>query len=302
MKGGKPKPKRLVMEGGKSRTETEVFRAFRLGNFGAQRLNNGELWAVFQHIADKMVAGDQSAVVIGQFRHQADLLEAMLPPRAKRPDPPEYSWRRNFIGPSATAKPKDIAAEVFNVIRLTDIEAQGLSDGKVQGVFQRMIVEMAARGKAAVVIEYLRRRAGFLETIPERMAAPRTKKRSYLRCLVGAPQNNMWDRDEPKPEGRAKDMAADKSLKLIIAEPRRFGVMQHDVADEAPFGGEDDTTPGEWPDRKYEDEKTADAVAEATEWQARRDEEDKKEIEDLESGSWPLVLDGQTNADGGEDG
>ena len=111
---------KVVMEGGKFKTETEVFRAFRLANFGAQRLSDDEAWAVLQHIVDKMVAGDPSAVVIGQFRHQADLLETMLN-RERNPQPPKpkkHPWRKYHGGKQRNNAPMHMATEAFSAVRL----------------------------------------------------------------------------------------------------------------------------------------------------------------------------------------
>ena len=64
--------------------ETEPLRAFRLTNTEAQRLSDGELLGVFLRCIVEMAARDQSGAAIEHLRHQADLLEAMLPPRADR--------------------------------------------------------------------------------------------------------------------------------------------------------------------------------------------------------------------------
>ncbi len=75
--------------------ETEPFRAFRLTQFDAARATDGELLGAFLRCIVEMATRDQSGAAIEHLRHQADLLEAMLPPRAERPPAPKrHPWRR----------------------------------------------------------------------------------------------------------------------------------------------------------------------------------------------------------------
>ncbi len=76
------------------RSEDEVFRAFRLTQFEAQRLGDGQLLGGLLRFVVEMLSRDQSGAVVALLRHQADLAEAMLPPRAERPAPKPYSWRQ----------------------------------------------------------------------------------------------------------------------------------------------------------------------------------------------------------------
>ncbi len=69
--------------------ETEPFRIFRLTNFQARSATDGELLGVFLRRIVEMATWDQSGAAIDHLRHQADLLEAMLPPRAERPPAPK---------------------------------------------------------------------------------------------------------------------------------------------------------------------------------------------------------------------
>ena len=75
--------------------ETEPFRVFRLTNFEAQSATDGELLGALWRVLTEMACRDKSGVVVEHLRHQADLAEAMLPPRAERPPAPKrHSWRR----------------------------------------------------------------------------------------------------------------------------------------------------------------------------------------------------------------
>ena len=75
--------------------ETEPFRAFRLTQFDAATATDGELLGAFLRCIVEMATRDQSGAAIEHLRHQADLLEAMLPPRAERPPAPKrHPWRR----------------------------------------------------------------------------------------------------------------------------------------------------------------------------------------------------------------
>ena len=75
--------------------ETEPFRAFRLTNFEAQRLSDGQLLGAFLRCTVEMLSRDLSGAVVEHLRHQADLAEIMLPPRAERPPAPKrHPWRR----------------------------------------------------------------------------------------------------------------------------------------------------------------------------------------------------------------
>lgn len=75
--------------------ETEPFRVFRLTNFEAQSATDGELLGALHRSTVEMLCRDQSGAVVALLRHQADLAEAMLPPRAERPPAPDWhSWRR----------------------------------------------------------------------------------------------------------------------------------------------------------------------------------------------------------------
>ena len=77
------------------RSEDEVFRAFRLTQFEAQRLGDGQLLGAFLRVITEMLSRDQSGAVVALLRHQADLAEAMLPPRAERPPVQKrHPWRR----------------------------------------------------------------------------------------------------------------------------------------------------------------------------------------------------------------
>jgi hypothetical protein len=176
--------------------------------------------------------------------------------------------------------------EVFRAFRLTKSGIEKLTDGELMGTYNRVVVELSARDKSTVIIEHLRRQADLLETSPERQAAPRKKKHPWRMYQCGKPRDNTWDQGEPKTKGRAKVMAADKTIRQGVA------------VEDTPFGGEDDTTPGKCRDRKYEDEKIADAIAEATEWEAEKDAEHEREDARIENQLWSLVLDDQKNADG----
>ncbi len=76
------------------RSEDEPLRVFRLTNFQAQSATDGELLGAFLRVIVEMLSRDQSGAVVEHLRHQADLAETMLPPRAARPAPKPYSWRR----------------------------------------------------------------------------------------------------------------------------------------------------------------------------------------------------------------
>lgn len=179
--------------------------------------------------------------------------------------------------------------EVYRAFRLTRAGFEQMTDGEIQGAFQRLIVELVARDKSAVIVEHLRRQADLLATSKERMAAPRKKKHPWRIYECGKPRDNTWDQPEPKPNGRAKVTAADRSVQ------RAFAV------EDAPFGGENDTTPGTSRDRKFEDAQIADAIEDATDWQAEKVAERTKEAEHIEMGLWRLVADNQAKADGHAD-
>ncbi len=75
--------------------ETEPFRAFRLTQFDAATATDGELLGGFLRCIVEMLSRDQSGAAIKHLRQQADLAEAMLPPRAERPPAPKrHPWRR----------------------------------------------------------------------------------------------------------------------------------------------------------------------------------------------------------------
>jgi len=77
------------------RSEDEVFRAFRLTQCEADQLTDGQLLGGWLRFTTEMLSRDQSGAVVEHLRHQADLAEAMLPPRAERPPPPPWNpWRR----------------------------------------------------------------------------------------------------------------------------------------------------------------------------------------------------------------
>ncbi len=77
------------------RSEDEVFRAFRLTQCEADQLTDGQLLGALLRIVTEMLSRDQSGAVVEHMRHQADLAEAMLPPRAERPPAPRrHPWRR----------------------------------------------------------------------------------------------------------------------------------------------------------------------------------------------------------------
>jgi hypothetical protein len=77
------------------RSEDEVFRAFRLTQCEADQLTDGQLLGGLLRFVTEMLSRDQSGAVVAHMRHQADLAEAMLPPRAERPPPPQWHpWRR----------------------------------------------------------------------------------------------------------------------------------------------------------------------------------------------------------------
>ncbi len=179
--------------------------------------------------------------------------------------------------------------EVYRTFRLTRAGFEQMTDGELQGAFQRVIVEMVARDQSAVIVEHLARQADLLATSKVRMAVPRKKKHPWRVYECGKPRNNTWDQAEPKPNGRAKVMAADRSVQRAFA-----------VGD-APAGGEDDTTPGTSRDRKFEDAQIADAIEDATDWQADKDAERTKEAKNIEMGLWRLVADDQAKADGRAD-
>ena len=78
-----------------STKEDEVFRAFRLTQLEAQRLGDGQLLGGFLRFVVEMLSRDQSGAVVEHMRHQADLAEAALPPRAERPPVQKrHPWRR----------------------------------------------------------------------------------------------------------------------------------------------------------------------------------------------------------------
>ncbi len=184
-------------------------------------------------------------------------------------------------------KPKT-ETEVFRAFRLTQSGVAQMTRGERMGLFNRVIVEMVLDDQSTVIIEHLRRQADLLETSEERKAAPRKKKHPWRRYECGKPRDNTWDDGEPKSNGRAKVMAADKS------------VQQGFAVEDAPFGGEDDTTPGQHRDGKYEDTKIADEIAAATDWEAEKDAEHKKEAALIENELWSLVPDSQASADKGK--
>ncbi len=75
--------------------ETEPFRAFRLTQFDAATATDGELLGAFLRCIVEMSSRDQSGAVVEHLRHQANLAEAILPPRAERPPAPKrHPWRR----------------------------------------------------------------------------------------------------------------------------------------------------------------------------------------------------------------
>jgi len=77
------------------RSEDEVFRAFRLTQGEAAALTDGQLLGGLLRFVTEMLSRDQSGTVVEHLRHQADLAEAMLAPRAERPPPPPWNpWRR----------------------------------------------------------------------------------------------------------------------------------------------------------------------------------------------------------------
>ncbi len=77
------------------RTEPEWFRAFRLTQFEAQRLSVGQLLGVISRCIVELLCRDRSGAVVALLRRQADMAEAMLPPRAERPPAPNWNpWRR----------------------------------------------------------------------------------------------------------------------------------------------------------------------------------------------------------------
>jgi len=76
------------------RSEDEVFRAFRLTQCEADQLTDGQLLGGFLRFVVEMLSRDQSGAVVEHMRHQADLAEAMLPPRVERPGWQCHPWRR----------------------------------------------------------------------------------------------------------------------------------------------------------------------------------------------------------------
>ena len=60
------------------RSEDEVFRAFRLTQFEAQDLSDGQLLGAFLRVIAEMLSRDQSGAVVEHLRKQADLAEALL--------------------------------------------------------------------------------------------------------------------------------------------------------------------------------------------------------------------------------
>ena len=60
------------------RSEDEVFRAFRLTQFEAQDLSDGQLLGAFLRVIVEMLSRDQSGAVVAHMRHQADMAEVML--------------------------------------------------------------------------------------------------------------------------------------------------------------------------------------------------------------------------------
>ncbi len=77
------------------RSEPEWFRAFRLNQNEAQNLSVGQLLGVISRCVVELLCRDLSGAVVALLRHQADLAETMLPPRAGRPPAPNWNpWRR----------------------------------------------------------------------------------------------------------------------------------------------------------------------------------------------------------------
>jgi hypothetical protein len=100
------------------RSEDEVFRAFRLTQCEARDLGDGPLLGGWLRFTTEMLSRDKSGAVVAHLRHQADLAEAMLPPRAERPEPQGHPWRRYryrmdpaFDDP-VKAKNKEVATDV----------------------------------------------------------------------------------------------------------------------------------------------------------------------------------------------
>ena len=111
------------MNNRKPEMETEPFRAFRLAGFEAQRLSDGDLLGLFLRCIVELGTRDQSGAAVDHLRHQADLFEAMLPPRAERPPAPKrHPWRQyprdrtrtntwSDGEPKAEKRPKVMAAD-----------------------------------------------------------------------------------------------------------------------------------------------------------------------------------------------
>ena len=76
------------------RSEPEWFRAFRLTQCEAEKLSVGQLLGVIARCIVTLLCRDRSGAVVALLRHQADLAEAMLPPRVERPGWQCHPWRR----------------------------------------------------------------------------------------------------------------------------------------------------------------------------------------------------------------
>jgi hypothetical protein len=178
--------------------------------------------------------------------------------------------------------------EVLRAFRLTKPGIEKMTDGELMGTFNRVVVELSARDKSTVIIEYLRRQADLLETSPERQAAPRKKKHPWRVYQCGKPQaakDVFGEKDMPRrihegkpakrrPAERSKTLEIDKALD-DTAEVMAEAVMTEGVL---PDEGE---SPIERHDRKAERERIRDAVEDEMEKgtkQAREQERFESDI------------------------
>ncbi len=145
------------------RSEDEVFRAFRLTQFEAQDLSDGQLLGGLLRFVVEMLTRDQSGAAVQHLRHQADLAEAILPPPAERPPPPQrHPWRRYpyrmdpaFDDPAPPAKAEATATDVALASgeALDGAEFYESDDETIQEQPERQLVEARVRDALDDVFE-----------------------------------------------------------------------------------------------------------------------------------------------------
>ncbi len=143
-------------------SEDEVFRAFRLTQCEADQLTDGQLLGGFLRFVAEMLSRDQSGAVVEHLRHQADLAEAMLPPRAERPGWQCHPWRRyryrfdtadDDPAPPAKAETTETDVALASGEALDDSEFFESDDEQITEQPERQLVEARVKDACEEALE-----------------------------------------------------------------------------------------------------------------------------------------------------